>query len=145
MLKKYPNTTVNVGDTVELAFEFIVTQSHSRIWDLPIGPSYNPTFVYTAGAKLYPDGKLNTVNTTKWSVRIASDRHYINKKSRINPAGGKLTIEPITIIDPNDSTYTELTKYGGVDMKKISGSFVQPSTNQYLSNSLDPSISAYGS
>jgi hypothetical protein len=115
-------------------FEFMVTQSYSRLSDKPIGPEYAPTYNFFRGSP-----RTETENV-KWYINInggwdwydTSDLEYTHSSSKEliaeNPYRSTIKIEPVSIIR-NDITYG----YPGANYALINntGSVIQPPTTLY--------------
>jgi hypothetical protein len=107
-------------------FDFMVTQSYSRVLDAPLGPSYTDTYYYS-------DGSTETTGDYPlWSFVIASDGYFSDQYSnKLVGNNSWIRWEPITVVDPNDESYTEQAPSAATIPRLLSGSLVQPPTTAY--------------
>lgn len=124
LLKTAVSGTSALPQTVP--FEFMVTQSYSRVLDAPLGPSYTSTYYYA-------DGSTEVIGTyPTWKFVLASD-NWVNDSytDKVIDKDSWIRWEPITIVDPNDESYTEQAPIQTTEPRLLSGSLVQPPTTTY--------------
>lgn len=103
------------GQDQNIDFDFIVTQSYSRILNKPIGPTYGPTR-YTFGASL-------PISTPNWSISLAAgtgstsnSELYISRSGlflEITPYPTTSLVPTIDIINSSSVPYNATKLYGG--------------------------------
>jgi len=116
--------------------EFIVTQSYSRIYDAPTGPSYGNRLYYSKSSVNSKNSNAPTLaDYPYWWVFINGswdfgDEYSSKILNNTNPYRSTIKIEPITIIDPRNSVYTQDPPTIGAQ-EQLSGSFVQPPSSRF--------------
>jgi hypothetical protein len=103
------------GQDQNIDFDFIVTQSYSRILNKPIGPTYGPT--------KYTLGESSTLTPPTWYVSLAAGTgSSSNSELYISRSGLFLEITPypttslaptIDIINSSSVSYNDIKLYGG--------------------------------
>ena len=119
-------TVTNTGGNPEVVpFEFMVTQSYSRILNAPLGPSYTKT-VY------FEDGNSEVVSSDyqEWGLLMGTKEHLINGfSSKTLGNNSFIKIEPITIVNA-DLPYGQPKPSGG-GLQDLIGDLVQPPSSKF--------------
>ena len=111
-------------------FEFMVTQSYSRIYDRPIGPNYTQTYYRFRGLdqenSQLPTWYVNVNGDWDWNSEHSSSKELIAE----NPYRSTIKIEPVTLT-AGDPSYGRASNYPGMLSFQLTGSMVQPPTTRY--------------
>lgn len=109
-------------------FEFMVTQSYSKVLDVPIGPSVTKK-------RYYDDGTTSETTDTyqQWQLYIGSDREAISGFSNYSIDGANTSwvqVEPIQIVGTTEMPWG-LPRTTGGTAGQLTGSIVQPPTKVF--------------